>query len=103
MSLGLVMCVEATGVGTEEPFHPNDEIRLRGFDNQVEVIGKQTESMDIPSGLCASFLERSDEHSAIRVVPRNRLAMVPAARYMVVCLCNLDPWTSGHGKNRHPN
>ena len=49
--------VKATGVRSKEPFHPGDEVRLRGFDDQVKMILHQAPGVNLPGGFDAGFRE----------------------------------------------
>jgi hypothetical protein len=44
-------------VGSQQPFHSVNQVRIRGFNHQVKVVGHEAIAVDLPEGLFAAFLQ----------------------------------------------
>lgn len=63
--------IEARGVGAEQPFHAGPEVRARGFDDEMKMIGHEHVGVDVPAGFRAGFAQRGQKTPAIQVVAKN--------------------------------
>ena len=75
--------VEASGVGTQKPFHPRHQISPRSFHDHMKVIGHQAQGMHLPTALAASFVQGVDEPLPIRVIAENGFAPVAPIHHVV--------------------
>ena len=79
----LVAMVQPNGVGALQPRHPRHQVRFRGFQHQVVVIGHQTIRMHLPIGFLARLGQRLDEVLPVHVVQENLLPPVATAHHVI--------------------
>ena len=72
----LVPAVEATGVGPQQPFHADNQIRLRRLNHQVKVIGHQAEAMYLPAGLVTALTQRLQKPLPVLIILEDSLTAV---------------------------
>jgi len=75
--------VEPPGVGAQQPLHARHQIRLRGFNNQVEMIAHKTKGMNLPAGLGARLTERGDETLAIFIIKEDGFAPISTIHQVI--------------------
>src|SRR5687768_12893032 len=97
MATYLVAAIEARSVGAEEPFHPGNQIRLRGFHNEMKMIGHEAERMHLPGGFSASLPQSLEERFTVRIVVEYLFAAVAPTHEVVDCAGELNAELSSHG------
>jgi hypothetical protein len=95
-----VSSIEPGGVDTKESFHPGDQIAPGGLDHPMEVIIRQTERMDLPTGFPASLPHGIQETPPISILPEDRLPAVPPIHDLVDRSRMLDPQLAWHPQQR---
>jgi hypothetical protein len=75
--------VEARRVCAEEPFHPYDQIGLRGFEHEMKMIGHETIGVDLPAGFLAGLAEGKEKALTVEVVLENGFTAVAAIHHMI--------------------
>ncbi len=96
MAEELVSPVEPHGVGAQEPFHACDQVGLRGFDHQVEMVSHHTPGVDLPVGLGANFGKGFKETPPVQIVVENGFAAVAPVHQVVDGSRILDAQLSTH-------
>ncbi len=84
---------------TPKPFHPRHQVGLGRFDDQMEVIGHQTQCMHLPTGALTALPQDFNERLPIGIIMENRLAPVTPAHQMVKGTCILDAELARQGKS----
>ena len=75
--------VEATRVGTQQPFHPSDLIGLRRLDHPMKMIRPEDIGVNLPIRLGANLAQRLDEALAIRSIPEDPFVPVNAIHEVI--------------------
>jgi hypothetical protein len=75
--------VETPGVSAKQPFHPEDQIGHRGFDDQMKMIAHQAIGMNLPFRFSTSLAERREEPFTVSVILENVLAPITAVDNML--------------------
>src|SRR6266511_1468173 len=83
MSKELVSAIEPTGVGTQEPLHPGDQIGLGRFHHQVEMVAHEAERMHLPVGLGTALGQRFQETLPVGVIFEDGLFPITPIHYMI--------------------
>jgi hypothetical protein len=73
-----MLAIESLGVGAQQPFHPFNQIRSRGLNDQMKMIAHQTIGVHLPSGLRTRRAEELEKTLSILSIPKNLLAPVAA-------------------------
>ena len=71
---------------------------MRGFNDEMKMIGHEAPGMDLPAGFGAGFAEGLEEDFAIFFAEEDRLAAVAAVHDVVNRSRELDAQFSGHMK-----
>ena len=100
MAEKFVAAVQAAGISAEEPYHPGDEVRARGFSDEMKMIGHEAPGVDLPAGLGAGFADGLEEEFAVFVAEEDGLAAVDAVHDVINRSRELDAQFSGHTRNR---
>ena len=88
--------VEPAGIGTQKPFHAQNQVGFGGFDDPMKMISHQAPSVNLPAGFGAGFGEGRQKALPIQVVVVNRFAPVPAIHDMVNRPGILNPQFAAH-------
>src|SRR6266542_1591196 len=83
MSKELVSAIEPTGVGTQEPLHPGNQIGLGRFHHQVEMVRHEAERMHLPIGLGTALGQRFQETLPVGIVLEDRLPPITPIHHVV--------------------
>ena len=79
----LVAVVQPDRIGAQEPAHPRHQIRVRGFQDMMEMVAHQAVGMDSPTGLLTGFGQRLEEIVTIHLVQEDVFPAVAPAHHMV--------------------
>jgi hypothetical protein len=93
-----VAFVESLGIRSQKPFHPENEVRLRRFKNQMEMITHQTVCMYLPFGFAASLAQSRQKPLAVSVILKDILAPITAIHDVVDRSRVLQSQLAGHRK-----
>ena len=83
MSEKLVPAVIPLGVGSQQPFHARDQVGIRRFNHEMEMVRHETEAVHLPPRLLAALPQRRKEPVSVSVVAKNLLAMIATAHHVV--------------------
>ncbi len=83
MAPRLPAAVPTLGVGAEQPFHAEAEIRLRSFQDEVKMVAHEDVDVNLPAGFRASLAEPIKERVPVAIVEKDHLATIPATHHMV--------------------
>ena len=83
MAENFVSGVETLGVGSQQPFHPLNQVCLRGFHHQVEMVEYKEIAVDLPGGLLTALLEGAQKELTILETVEGIFAVVTTAHHMV--------------------
>jgi len=82
--------VISLGVGPQEPFDPGDQVRVGCLDDQMEMVGHQTEAMHLPSRFLTAVGQRAQKPLPVRVVAKEVLSVIPAVHHVIDGAAILD-------------
>jgi hypothetical protein len=99
----LMASIESLGVGAQQPFHPNGQVRIRCFQNQMKVICHQTIGMHLPTGLQTSLPKRAQKFRPVVLIQQYRFAPISTAEHMIKRACVVYPEGTGHHANLSGN
>jgi hypothetical protein len=83
MAKEFVAPVEARSVSAQKPFHPGDEVGPRGFDDEMKMIGHQTQGVHLPKGFGAGQAQGFKEKMPVIVVQENRFSTIASIHRVV--------------------
>jgi hypothetical protein len=83
MTTTLAGAIPALAEHPEQPFHPADQIRLRSFQQQVEMVAHQHPGMHPPAVAFAGFAQTSEKSEVVCVGFENPFAAVTACHDVV--------------------
>src|ERR1035437_494416 len=95
-----VPMVQPNGVSALQPRHPRHQVRFRGFQHQVVMIGHKTIRMHLPIGFLARFSQRLDEVLPVHVIQVNLLPPVATAHHVIHSPSILDAQLSRHADSQ---
>jgi hypothetical protein len=91
----LVAVIEPDGVGALQPAHPQNQVGVGRFQDQMVMVAHQTKRVYLPSGLLARLGQSLDAIVPLDISQKNILALVAAA-HDVVNRCRIfdaqGPW-----------
>jgi hypothetical protein len=103
MPAAVVAAVEAHGVQAVQTTHAVRQLRLRRFDQKVEVIVEQDPDVHLPAEARLDFEEQLVPGFAIEVVKDDRpLFDAPADHVVPGGAGELRPWNPWHAKDGNP-
>ena len=83
MAEDFVPPVKPAGVSSQEPFHPSDQVGLRGFHYEMKMIGHQDECVHPPTCLSARLGERLEKQFPMWIPFGDGLASVTSVHEVV--------------------
>ena len=83
MTAQFVPDIEPFGIGSQQPFHAENEICFRCLDNQMKVVVHEAVGMDLPAGFFTNLPYGSEQTPAILIISENILTLVPAIHHMI--------------------
>jgi len=69
----LVPQVEAFGVNSQQPLHPDHQVGLGCFDDQMKMIAHQAVGVNLPLGFATGFRQGGQEYPAVLLIPKDVL------------------------------
>src|SRR2546430_14978301 len=79
----LVLAVKPRGVSAEEPFHAQNEVRQRRFEDEVKMVRHEAIGMNLPARFAAAFAERFKKTDAIVVIQQDSFAAIAAVHDVI--------------------
>ena len=84
-AVAMVSAIESLGVNAVDVPHASGEIGIRCLDQEMMVVGQQTEGRNAKIPGLRGFLEKFDKLSVVSFVRENGIAPPPAIHDMVPC------------------
>lgn len=88
--------IEADGEGALQPVHAGGQVRARGGDSQVKVVGHECPSVDAPARFLAGLVEATEERAFGAGGSKNRAAVVTAVDHVIGRVFGFEPQGAGH-------
>jgi hypothetical protein len=70
-------------VGTQKPLHSADEVRLGCFQQEMKMIRKKTEGVNLPAGFCTGFAQGVQEKLIVGICVEDALVSIASAHDLV--------------------
>ena len=96
MTTHFVTVIEPGGTSAHEPAHPDDEVCVRRFNNEMKMIVHETIGMNLPVGLGTNLAESDQKTLPINVVAEDRLATVTSIEEVINGARVFYPQCAGH-------
>ncbi len=75
--------VEALGVNPQQPLHPDHQVGLGRFDDQMKMIAHEAIGVNLPLSLVAGFGQGGQEYPAVLRIAEDFLPAIPPVHHMV--------------------
>ena len=96
MTAALPDTVPTLAESAEQPFHPRHQVRLRGFQQQMEMVADQHPRMHLPAMTRARLAQPSHEHRVIFLGLEDPLAPVTTGHHVIDRSGILEPQGPSH-------